>query len=167
MFSVGGGLAIMPFLFELAGRYDWFTQEELAEIISVSEALPGPLGVNMTAFVGYTTIGAVGVPIAVVSLVTPSVIFVTVVSKTMTRYRDNRIVGDVFTFLRPMSVGLIAGAVTPLVLMAVTVNASVNVTAAGLLALMIVAVFVGDRYKAHPLIFIAAGAVLGVLFGGF
>jgi chromate transporter len=167
VFAVGGGLATLPFLAEMARTYDWFTHDELTDMIAVSESLPGPLGVNMAVFSGFAALGPLGGVLAALALITPSLLIVTLVSKALQRYRENRIVGDVFVFLRPTSVGLIAGAVFPLITAAVMAGSRLNPAAAGVFAVMTAAVFIGERKKLHPLVFIAAGAVLGIIFGGF
>ena len=50
LFAVGGGLATIPFLFDLTNKFDWFTKDELVSMISLSESTPGPLGFNMATF---------------------------------------------------------------------------------------------------------------------
>ena len=55
LFSVGGGLATIPFLTDLGERTGWFTSGQLADMIAISESTPGPMGVNMATYVGFTT----------------------------------------------------------------------------------------------------------------
>jgi chromate transporter len=171
LFSVGGGLATLPFLSEMAQTYEWFTQEELSDMIAVSESVPGALGVNVAVFAGFRTYGVLGGFAAAVALVTPSIIIVSIVSKALQRCRNNRTVDDVFVLLRPVSVGLIAGAVLPLITMAVTTataeRIALNPTATGMFAVMTVLVFAGEKRKIHPLVFIAIGAAFGIALGGF
>ncbi len=57
LFAVGGGLATLPFLTQMQKTYGWFTPEDLANMIAVSESTPGPIGVNMATYVGYVTGG--------------------------------------------------------------------------------------------------------------
>ena len=57
LFAVGGGMATVPFLSEIAERTGWFTQEKLADMIAVGESTPGPIGVNTATYVGYTVAG--------------------------------------------------------------------------------------------------------------
>ena len=72
LFSVGGGLATIPFLQNIGVRTGWFTSQELANMIAVSEATPGPMGVNMATYVGFTSGGVVGSVVATIGLVAPS-----------------------------------------------------------------------------------------------
>ena len=60
LFAIGGGPATIPFLSEMCDKYGWFTHEELTTMIAVSETTPGPVGVNMATYVGYTTAGIPG-----------------------------------------------------------------------------------------------------------
>ena len=61
LFAVGGGLATLPFLYNIADRYpDWFTRVDVANMIAISEATPGPLGVNMSTYAGFRVDGVLG-----------------------------------------------------------------------------------------------------------
>jgi len=53
LFAIGGGLATIPFLREMAERYPWFSLEDLLDMIAVSESTPGPMGINMATYAGY------------------------------------------------------------------------------------------------------------------
>ena len=64
LFAVGGGLATLPFLQDMADRTGWFTHAQLADMLAVSESTPGPIGVNMATYVGFTTGGIGGALVA-------------------------------------------------------------------------------------------------------
>lgn len=55
LFSVGGGLATLPFLIDLTYKYNWFDQAMLADMVAVSESTPGPMGVNIATYAGFET----------------------------------------------------------------------------------------------------------------
>ena len=57
LFSIGGGMATLPFLYDMADKTGWFTRAQLADMIAVSESTPGPIGVNMATYVGFLTGG--------------------------------------------------------------------------------------------------------------
>ena len=84
LFAVGGGLATLPFLTQIQARYGWFSADMLANMIAISESTPGPIGINMATYVGYTTCAALGgVPLGILGallatffLVLPSVIVI-------------------------------------------------------------------------------------------
>ena len=74
LFSVGGGLATLPFIYDMSDRTGWFTYQQIADMVAVSESTPGPIGVNTATYVGYITGGVPGALIATLGLVTPAVI---------------------------------------------------------------------------------------------
>ncbi|HIW94158.1 MAG TPA: chromate transporter, partial [Candidatus Flavonifractor merdipullorum] len=110
LFSVGGGLATIPFLTDLGNRTAWFTQAELANMIAVSESTPGPMGVNMASYVGFETAGPVGCVVATLGLVTPSIIVILIIARFLQKFRSSKTVDGVFYGLRPASTALIASA---------------------------------------------------------
>ena len=121
LFAVGGGLATLPFLYDMAARHpEWFTVSQLADMLAVSESTPGPLGVNMATYVGYLTAGIPGAVAATMGLVAPSVIVILIVAAFLKRFRESRLVNNVFYGLRPASTGLIGAACVTVVLEVLT-----------------------------------------------
>ncbi len=110
LFSVGGGLATIPFLQDLGVRTGWFSAADLADMIAVSESTPGPMGVNMSTYVGFTCGGVLGSVVGVIGLITPSVIVILIVAAFLKRFRDSKLVEGVFSGLRPASTALITSA---------------------------------------------------------
>ena len=80
LLSVGGGLATLPFLYSMADRYPWFDRAQLSDMIAVSESTPGPMGVNMATYAGYTTHGLLGAVLATFFLALPSIIVILIVA---------------------------------------------------------------------------------------
>ena len=111
LFSVGGGLATLPFLTKMGEKYGWFTEVELANMLAVSESTPGPIGVNMATYAGNTVGGVLGGFLATFALVLPSYFVILLVYKVMNRFRDNLYVQGSMKILRPASVGMVAAAV--------------------------------------------------------
>ena len=93
LFAVGGGMATLPFLYDMSARHpDWFTTSQLADMIAVSESTPGPIGVNMATYVGFETGGILGGLIATLGLVAPSIIVILIVARVLKQFRSNPIV---------------------------------------------------------------------------
>ena len=110
LFAIGGGLATMPFLYDMSEKTGWFTKSELTNMIAISESTPGPLGVNMATYVGFSTSGILGGIIATLGLITPAIIIIIIVSNFLNKFKDNPYVESVFRTMRPTSTGLIVGA---------------------------------------------------------
>jgi len=173
LFAVGGGMATVPFLQTLGERTLWFTTEELANMIAVSESTPGPIGVNMATYVGYTTAGVPGGIIATLGLIAPSIIIILIVAAVLEQFRESRYVKAAFYGLRPASAGLIAAAALAIILIAffgVDTVFDVSVSAIRIRHVILAAVlFVLIRYvpkvkELHPICFILFAAVAGIIF---
>ena len=175
LFAVGGGMATLPFLYDISARTGWYTTEMLADMIAVSESTPGPIGVNMATYVGYVTAGIPGAIIATLGLITPSVIVILLIARALKAFRENPYVEAAFYGLRPCSVGLIAAAGFLVVKLALF-NTELYQTSGKLLdlfdfkAIALAAVLlVCTRYVKklkglHPIFFILASAVVGIVF---
>ena len=96
LFAVGGGMATLPFLYDISARTGWFTTGQLADMIAVSESTPGPIGVNMATYVGFTAAGVPGAAVATLGLVTPSVIVILIVARVLAAFRQNKYVDAAF-----------------------------------------------------------------------
>ena len=107
LFSVGGGLATIPFLTDLGQRTGWFTSGQLADMIAISESTPGPLGVNMSTYVGFNTAGLLGGIVSTLGLVTPSILVILLIARILKQFRQSRVVNAIFYGLRAASVALI------------------------------------------------------------
>ena len=175
LFSIGGGLATLPFLYNLGARTGWFTAEQVADMLAVSESTPGPIGVNMATYVGFTTAGIAGSVIATVGLVAPSIVIIILVAAAMNAFRNNRYVDAAFYTLRPASTALITAAGWSVVML-VLINTELF-KSTGILAdlfrwrnLILFAVIwvmtnlIKPLKKLHPIVFIAFAAVCGIVF---
>jgi len=175
LFAVGGGMATLPFLYDISARTGWFSAAQLADMIAVSESTPGPIGINMATYVGYTTGGIPGALIATLGLVTPSLIIILIIARVLQAFRQNKYVDAAFYGLRPCSVGLIAAAgmlVVKITLFKPELFAATgaladlfNVKAILLAAVLLVLTRAVRKTKGlHPIVFILCSAAAGVLF---
>ena len=171
LFSVGGGMATLPFLYNISDKTGWFTHAQLADMVAVSESTPGPIGVNMATYVGFTTAGIPGALVATVGLVTPSVIIILLISKALEKFRDNKYVDAAFYALRPCSLALIAAAgflvvkISLLNIGAETFLSFFNWKGIVLAAVILVLTrFVKKTKSFHPIVFIAFSALVGIVF---
>jgi len=172
LFAVGGGMATFPFLTDLADKTGWYTQQQLIDMIAIAESTPGPIGVNAATYVGFTTAGIPGAIVASLGLITPSFLVILIIARVLAKFRDSKLVNDIFSGLRPASTGLIAAAgfsvvvVSLLNLSAETLAGMVNWKGVVLAAvLLLLTRKVKQTKDLHPVVFIALSAAVGVLFG--
>ena len=179
LFAVGGGMATIPFLYDLSDATGWFNHQELANMIAVGESTPGPIGVNMATYVGYLTgMGQGGVPGAVlgavtatVGLITPSVIVILTIAAFLAGFRESKYVQHAFYGLRPASTGLIAAAGLSVIVGNLFFKGSDYFLAAinwkGWVLAVVLWVLTNKVKKTkglHPIMFILGAAIVGILF---
>lgn len=176
LFAIGGGMATLPFLYDMADKTGWFTAAQLSDMIAISESTPGPIGVNMATYVGYTTGGVIGGIIATIGLITPSIIIIIIIALFLKSFRENKYVDAAFYGLRPASTGLIAAAGSTVVMLTLfkldlfkQTGNIINLFDWKALVLAVI-IFILTNYvkvtkKLHPVVFIAGSAILGILFG--
>ncbi len=172
LFAVGGGLATVPFLAAMGDKMAWFTKAELANMIAISESTPGPIGINMATYVGYTVAGIPGSIVATLGEITPSIVVIMIVAGFLKKFKDNAYVKAAFEGIRPMVVGLISSAVlgifTSSVIFLDKYKESGNIYDLFDLRILIIFVsiyFLNKKFKLHPAAWIGLGALVGVVLG--
>ena len=171
LFSVGGGLATLPFLYEMASNTGWFTSADVADMIAVSESTPGAIGINMSTYAGFKTAGVPGGIMATLGLALPSVIIILIIARFLAKFRKNPLVEGAFYGLRPASIAMITVAglnvakISLLNLPAWELSHAVgDLFVWKALALGVVLFIAQKKLKWHPVIFIAISAVVGIVF---
>ena len=175
LFAVGGGMATIPFLYDMSDKTGWFTHQDLANMIAVGESTPGPIGVNMATYVGFVTgmsqggIGnaIAGAVIASLGLVLPSLIVILIVAAMLKRFKDSKYVNRAFYGLRPASTGLIAAAGISVAVSNLFGASGFGINWKGLVLAVVLWLLtnkVKKTKKLHPIVFIGLSALVGILF---
>ncbi len=154
LFSFGGGYATLPFLYHIADAYGWYTTEQLTDMIAISSITPGPVGVNVATFAGYTTSGVLGALIATTAVILPSLIIVVIISKLLEQFKHNRYVKSIVYSIKPAGCGLLA---------AVGVNmffSNISIFGVGLFVLLLAFSFMKKR---DPLFYLGISALAGLI----
>lgn len=189
LFAFGGGLATLPFLYEMSNVHpEWFSHADVLNMLAISESTPGPIGINMATYSGYTVMHSLtgnffaslgGGILATLSLALPSVVVILIIAKILDRFRNNRFVVGAFYLLRPMSTALIASAGLSVILVVFfdvkkitfasfghlgEVFTHVNWQMMILFAVVFVLMRLKPLKKVHPIAFIAFSALIGIIF---
>lgn len=104
----GGGMAILPMIYQGVLEFSDMAPEEFANLFAISQATPGPIAVNAATFVGFKVAGVAGSVAATIGVAAPSFILVALVVKFMSMYRNNKMMDGAFKGIRPVTVGMIA-----------------------------------------------------------
>jgi chromate transporter len=168
LFAVGGGLATLPFLFAMVGKYDWLplTNEKIGDFLAIAQSSPGAVGVNMSAEIGFLGGGVPGAFLAPLGLITPAIIIIVIVARILTAFKENKIVAAVFSGLRPAAAGLLAAAgfaAWKLSLYNDAANAWYELVKWREAILFAAFFFLIRKFKKNPVLYIAAAGAVGVV----
>ena len=168
LFAVGGGMATIPFLQDLATTTGWYSQDLISRMIAISESTPGPIGINMATYVGYNVAGIYGGIVATLGEIIPSIIIVIIVSKSLDKFANNKYIDYCFYGLRAAATGLIASAALSVLLISVfnidLYAISSQVIDFKRLFYFILIMFAIFKFKKHPITYIAVSAIVGIVF---
>ena len=172
LFAIGGGMATIPFLQEMARIYGWFTEADLLDMIAVSESTPGAIGINIATYAGYKSYGTPGAILATLSLITGPIIIVLIISRMIAKFKNSRTIKNMFTTIRPATAGLILGAMSSVMVLTLfnvdLFKASGNIMDLFKpipIALFAVFLFALLKYKKiHPLAIIGISVIMGMVF---
>lgn len=171
LFAVGGGLATLPFLYEISDSTGWFTHTDIANMIAVSESTPGAIGINMSTYAGYKTAGILGAFTATIGLATPSIIIILIVARLLTKFSKNPKVQKVFYGLRPASIAMVTAAglnvfkISFLNIEAFEASRDISTLFVPASFLFGILFFIGlQKLKLHPIVFLGLSAVIGIIF---
>ncbi|MCR5747397.1 MAG: chromate transporter [Lachnospiraceae bacterium] len=171
LFSVGGGLATLPFLYEISDKTGWFTHSNVADMIAISESTPGAIGINMSTYAGYHTAGVIGGFVATIGLAMPSFIVILIIAKFLDKFKGNRYVDAAFYGLRPASIAMITAAGVNVVKIALINIPAFEATHSiadlfiwQAIVLAVILFIVRKKFKFHPILAIFASALIGIIF---
>lgn len=162
IFAVGGGYATIPFLFHLTEIYDWFTPNELTNMIAVSNITPGPIGINMATYTGFTTAGFFGSVISTFGIILGPFILTLITIYFINKFRESKFIKSVFEGLRPTSCALLTFVMIQLIEQNVMSPFKFNLKAFILTLLLFI---LYPRLKGRPSFIILAGGILGIISG--
>lgn len=172
LFTVGGGLATLPFLYEISNKTGWFSHADIADMIAISESTPGAIGINMSTYAGYKVAGVLGGILATVALATPCVIIILIIARFLQKFQDSKAVQNAFYGLRPASIAMISAAGINVAKVALVnldayerTGSFMDLVAWEAVILALVLFLLQKKFKkVHPIVFIALSALAGIVF---
>ncbi|MCI2063251.1 MAG: chromate transporter [Eubacteriaceae bacterium] len=165
IFGFGGGLAILPLIYQGIQKFGIMSAHEFAEVVAISQATPGPIAVNAATYVGLKYAGFAGAATATIGVAVPSFILVMITMKYLDKYKESKGLQAVFDGIRPATAGLIASA---LVFVGETALFAENTFEPQLIPILIFAAVIvaAGKFKVSPIILIIATGILGAFICG-
>lgn len=114
-FTIGGGYAMVPAIENEMHKRGWISDDELPDIVALSQSAPGLLAANMAIFTGYRLRGLVGSIVATLGSILAPIVIILLIAMFFSNYKDSRIVSAIFSGVRPAAVAIIAAYMIKLV----------------------------------------------------
>lgn len=157
-FGFGGGLAMLPIIFQTAKHFGMTDSKEFGNLVAISQVTPGPLSINAATYVGYYNGSFAGAAAATIGIAIPSFIMVIIVSYFVDKFSESKIVQGVLIGVKPVTVGLIASAG---LFMVMNMAKEPNWVS---MVILLGTIIVYGKWKINPFILIILAGVLGALF---
>ncbi len=148
---------MLPFIQrEIVETNNWLSINEFLDIIGISQMTPGPVAINSATFVGYKLSGVLGSIMATIGVVITSFVLVSIISKTLDKFKESTVVKAALMGMRPVLIALIIKAFLDLAKESYLDLKSIIITS-------IIGVVLLSK-KVHPILVIVIAAIIGLIF---
>ena len=154
LFSFGGGYATIPFLYHISQVYNWYSLDELTQMVALASITPGPVGINVATYAGLKSAGVLGSALATAAEMLPSLFLVIIVSKLLKKFSDNFYVKSTIETLKPVSCALLTSVAIGLL--------KPEIRDSKAMILLGVLILLSWKSKRDPLYYILISAAIGV-----
>lgn len=160
IFGFGGGMAMLPMIYQSAQQMGGVSADEFSNLVGISQVTPGPIAVNAATYVGFVTAGYGGAIAATMGVAVPSFILVSLACYFINKFKESTVIKGAFVGIRPVTVGLIAAAV---IYMGQSVFASISLVPVLILLATLVAI---GKFKVSPITIVIGAGVIGAFLCG-
>jgi chromate transporter len=161
LFTVGGGMVAIPLIQQEVVEQNLISLNEFYEMVAVAESTPGPIGINIATYVGFSQYGILGSILVTIGFIIPSFIIVSVLHKLLSKYREKPLVQNWLLFIKAAVVGLIGYALVSVAEFGL-VDSTHHIDYKSMILLVVLSVLFYFLRK-KPWMVIIAGAILGII----
>lgn len=165
-FGFGGGMAMLPMIYQGAKTFGLMSADEFSNLVAISQVTPGPIAVNAATYVGFNCAGYGGAFAATLGVALPSFVLVTLACYFISKFKESKVVDGAFAGIRPVTVGLIAAAVIFMGQSALTLHWPQTVNEGLPWGIAVATVILAGKCKVSPVILVVAAGVIGAILCG-
>lgn len=163
LFTIGGGMVAIPLIQQEVVDKGFITVAEFYNMVAVAESTPGPIGINIATYVGYSQLGILGTLATTISFIIPSFFIVSLLAGLLLKYRTSSFVTNSLMYLKAAIVGLIGYSLVNVIIHVFGHADTVQFDYKPLFLLAFLGI-VYYKFKEKPWMVIVFGAVTGVIF---
>lgn len=160
VFGFGGGMAMLPMIYQGAQSFGLMSADEFSNLVAISQVTPGPMAVNAATYVGFNCASYAGAFAATLGVAMPSFILVTLACYFIGKFKESRSIEGAFAGIRPVTVGLIGAAV-----IFMGQSAFETISLVPCLITLGTVILVG-KFKVSPIAIVIAAGVIGAMLCG-
>lgn len=164
LFSLGGGMVAIPLIQQTVVAKGWITMAEFTAMIAVAESTPGPIGLNISTYVGFTQYGVLGAIISTTGFVLPPVVITIAISSLVIRHKNHPLIKNMFYFLKSALIGLILFSLVQVAIFSLVESTDTWIVNGKIISLFAALIPIYLLLKKQPLVVIGIGAILGLIF---
>lgn len=109
-FSFGGGLPMLPLIFQSVKEFGMMSPQDFSDLVALSQMTPGPIAVNAATYVGFNYAGIPGAVVATFGVCLPAFLIMLTVMKFLEKFKNSKGLEGAFYGIRPVTIGLIGAA---------------------------------------------------------
>lgn len=169
LFTIGGGIAMIPLIKDAVLSYGWLSETEFYSLVGICESTPGPIAVNMATYIGTNEGGILGGALATLGVVLPSFVIIILVATLLKNLMENKFFTAFMTGVKPVIVGLVLSVGVGLIIRAVGFSAPLgfnfDLASSVILLLLLLLRFtykIVFKKKMPSILMIVISAVLGI-----
>ena len=159
-FGFGGGMAMLPMIYQGAQSFGLMSADEFSNLVAISQVTPGPMAVNAATYVGFNCAGYAGAFAATLGVAMPSFLLVTLACYFISKFKESKAIEGAFAGIRPVTVGLIGAAV-----IFMGQSAFETISLVPCLITLGTVILVG-KFKVSPIAIVVAAGVIGAILCG-
>lgn len=160
VFGFGGGMAMLPMIYQGAQSFGLMSADEFSNLVAISQVTPGPMAVNAATYVGFNCAGYAGAFAATLGVAMPSFLLVTLACYFISKFKESKAIEGAFAGIRPVTVGLIGA-----VVIFMGQSAFETISLVPCLITLGTVILVG-KFKVSPIAIVVAAGVIGAILCG-
>lgn len=146
--------------------HGWLSMNEFADVITISQMTPGPIGINSATFIGTRIAGLAGAIVATIGCVFPSCIIVLLLAYVYYKYRGLATVQGILNGLRPAVIAMIASAGLALVILAFWNGNGISSSMENIdfisVLIFFLSIIILRKWKVNPVAIMTGAGIIGL-----
>ncbi len=167
LFTIGGGMAMLPLIQQELVRRGLMTLAESIDMVAISQMTPGPFAANCATFVGMKLYGIPGAVAATAGVALPSIVICLLVSRWFFKFNGSPAIKSVLSGIKPIVAALVLSGLVSVAASALFPGGFAFSIAALDIPVLVIAALLSVlmlKTKISPALLVVGAGVFGAIF---